>query len=123
MVLPGMKTGLIVFLATVPLAFSLNARAEEQPAFHNGIAIVGDLKYPVGFPRFDYVNPDAPKGGELRLSANGTFDSFNPLLAKGEAAPGITHVFESLMKSSEEEISASYGLLAEGVSYPDDMSY
>jgi len=123
MVLPGMKTGLIVFLATVPLAFSLNARAEEQPAFHNGIAIVGDLKYPVGFPRFDYVNPDAPKGGELRLSANGTFDSFNPLLAKGEAAPGITHVFESLMKSSEDEISASYGLLAEGVSYPDDMSY
>lgn len=123
MALQRLRTGLVVVLATMPLAFGLNAQAEEQPAFRNGIAIVGDLKHPDGFPRFDYVNPDAPKGGELRLSANGTFDTFNPLLAKGEAAPGVTFVFDTLMKSAEDEISTAYGLLAEGVAFPDDVSY
>lgn len=60
--------------------------------------------------------------GILRLSTAGTFDTLNPLLAKGEAATGLSLVFDTLMKSTEEELSASYGLLAEGVSYPNDIS-
>ncbi len=80
-------------------------------------------KYKAGFARFDYVNPDAPKGGELRLSENGTFDTFNPILAKGEEATAVSSlVFDTLLKSAEDEITTSYGLLAEGVSYPNDIS-
>jgi microcin C transport system substrate-binding protein len=63
-----------------------------------------------------------PKGGGLRLSASGTYDTFNPVLAKGETAIGLTLPFETLMKSPDDELLASYGLLAEGVSYPDDVS-
>jgi microcin C transport system substrate-binding protein len=122
MVFPVLRTGLVVLLATMPLASSLPAQAQEQPVWRNGIALVGDLKYPSGFPRFDYVNPDAPKGGELRLSASGTFDTFNFVLDKGVAAAGLNRVYETLLKRSEDEIASVYGLLAEGMSYPDDRS-
>ncbi|MBP1851712.1 extracellular solute-binding protein [Rhizobium halophytocola] len=100
--------------------------AGQEPVFHHGIALDHALKYPVGFKQFDYVNPDAPKGGTLRLTSTGTFDTFNPILDKGELAPGLTYgrsyVFETLMQQSEDEINTSYGLLAEGVSFPKDIS-
>lgn len=98
------------------------AHAQEAPKWRIGVATVGDLKHPDGFDHFDYVDPQAPKGGELKLSSTGTFDTFNPVLAKGETADGLSHVFDTLMKSADDEITASYGLLAEGVSYPDDIS-
>ncbi len=106
------------------LVLSGGAGAEDArtPQWRNGVATAGDLKHPDGFAHFDYVNPDAPKGGELRLSALGTFDTFNPLLARGEAASGLSLVFDTLMQPAEDEITASYGLLAEAVSYPDDIS-
>jgi microcin C transport system substrate-binding protein len=85
--------------------------------------LVGEPKYPEGFARFDYVNPDAPKGGTLRLSEDGSFDTLNPVPAKGDLAVGLGLVFETLMVSSEDEISADYGLLAEAVRYPDDYSW
>jgi microcin C transport system substrate-binding protein len=87
------------------------------------MATVGDLKYKPGFPRFDYVNPAAPKGGNLNLSVAGTFDTFNPVAQKGNAAAGLLLVFDTLLTSSEEEVTASYGLLAESFAYPDDMSF
>jgi microcin C transport system substrate-binding protein len=100
------------------------ARAEDAaPVWRTGISTIGELKHPDGFAHFDYVDPDAPKGGELKLSETGTYDTFNPVLAKGEAATGVTSlVFDTLLKSAEDEITAAYGLLAEGVSYPDDIS-
>jgi microcin C transport system substrate-binding protein len=105
-----------VFLATGPVV-------AQEPVWHGGISTIGELKHKDGFARFDYVNPDAPKGGELKLSETGTYDTFNPILSKGEAATGVTTlVFDTLLKSAEDEITASYGLLAEGVSYPDDFS-
>ena len=66
-------------------------------------------------------------GGEVKLSSNGTFDTLNPVLYKGNPVAGISSlgaglVFDSLLKSADDEISSSYGLLAEGVSYPDDIS-
>ncbi|WP_026169040.1 extracellular solute-binding protein [Sinorhizobium meliloti] len=113
--------------ATAFLAMSLflmpTAEAQEQPVWHHGLSLVDELKYPPGFAHFDYVNPDAPKGGELRLSQTGTFDSFNPLLAtKGEPAVGLSLVFDTLLKPADDEISTAYGLLAESVSFPDDIS-
>ncbi|MGC4410481.1 extracellular solute-binding protein [Rhizobium sp. ST-5] len=106
------------------LAFTPSHGAAEETAepFRHGVSILGDLKYPPGFAHFDYVNPQAPKGGTLRMSATGTFDSFNPVLDRGEAAPGLINVFDTLLKDTSDEISTGYGLLAEGVSFPEDIS-
>jgi microcin C transport system substrate-binding protein len=93
-----------------------------DPQLRIGTAILGDLKYQPGFQHFDYVNPAAPKGGELKLSENGTFDTLNPILSKGNLAGNVSLVYDTLLKSSMDEPYSSYGLLAEGVSYPDDVS-
>ncbi len=111
--------------AVLALALVSGAAAQDavSPVWRNGISTIGALKHPDGFAHFDYVNPDAPKGGELKLSETGTYDTFNLILSKGEAATGVgSLVFDTLLKSAEDEITASYGLLAEGVSYPDDFS-
>ena len=110
--------------AVLALAFATGAAAQDAaPVWRSGISTIGELKHPDGFAHFDYVNPDAPKGGELKLSETGTYDTFNLILSKGEAATGVgSLVFDTLLKSAEDEITASYGLLAEGVSYPDDFS-
>ncbi|WP_180898410.1 extracellular solute-binding protein [Martelella soudanensis] len=85
-------------------------------------ALTGTPQYPQDFSHFDYANPDAPKGGELKLSATGTFDSLNPVPYGGNKAIGLGLVFETLMASSEDEINAMYGLLAEAFRYPEDIS-
>lgn len=95
---------------------------EPEHQWRHGIATVGELKYPEGFAHFDYVDPQAPKGGALRLAVEGSFDTLNPLLARGEPASGLSQVFETLMVSADDELSSMYGLLAESLSYPDDYS-
>lgn len=85
----------------------------------------GDPQYPEGFPNFDYVNPEAPKGGTLNLAvvANG-FDSFNPFVIRGVAAAGInTYLYDTLMESSADEPFSAYGLIAESIETPEDRSY
>lgn len=78
-------------------------------------------KYPDNFSHFDYVNPNAPRGGELVLSAVGSFDSFNPYLLKGIAADGLgVLMFETLMAASLDEPFSQYGLLAEDVQLAED---
>ncbi|MCJ8054510.1 extracellular solute-binding protein [Shinella curvata] len=117
--------GRILVTAALSLALTTGVVAQDaaSPVWRSGISTIGELKHPNGFERFDYVNPDAPKGGELKLSETGTYDTFNLILSKGEAATGVgSLVFDTLLKSAEDEITASYGLLAEGVSYPDDFS-
>jgi microcin C transport system substrate-binding protein len=114
------KLGLL-FSVIGSLVLPFGATAQEQN-FRIGTSTIDELKYKPGFTHFDYVNPDAPKGGDLNLSVAGTYDTFNPILSKGEAATGLTLVFETLLKSADDELLASYGLLAEGVSYPDDVS-
>lgn len=87
----------------------------------HAIAMHGSPKYPADFTHFDYANPDAPKGGTLRLASEGSFDSFNPFIPKGDAAdPGV---YETLMTSSDDEAFTEYGLLAETVEYPADRSW
>ncbi|MFT4265741.1 MAG: extracellular solute-binding protein [Xenophilus sp.] len=84
----------------------------------------GDVKYPPGFTHFDYVNPDAPKGGEIRLVppvAVTQFDKFNPFTLKGTPPAGLTElVFETLLIGNLEEPSTAYGLLAEDVAVAPD---
>ena len=65
-----------------------------------GLSLFGDLKYGPGFTHFDYANPDAPKGGTMRLSAIGTFDTLNPFVIKGVPAAGIRQIFDTLSTAS-----------------------
>jgi microcin C transport system substrate-binding protein len=103
-----------------PLAGS--AGADESGPQH-AIAIYGDIKYPADFTHFDYVNPDAPRGGTLALSASGTFDSLNPYILKGTPAAGLTLTTETLMAPSLDEPFTYYGLVAETVETPEDRSW
>ena len=112
---------LSICLTVLGLAFSV-CTANAEGDWKHATALMGEPKYEKGFERFDYVNPDAPKGGELRMSEEGTFDTFNQVLARGDTAVGLSLVFDTLMVPSEEEVSVSYGLVAEGVSFPDDIS-
>ena len=98
------------------------AAAEDAPIRRHALSLIGEPKYPAGFAHFDYVNPDAPKGGLVRMADIGSFDSLNPVLYKGEAAGGLGLVYENLMADSLEESSTSYGLIAEWASYPSDYS-
>src|ERR1700722_18598574 len=79
------------------------------------LAIMGDLKYPKDFKHFDYVNPNAPKGGIVRLGVQGTFDNFNPAVSglKGNMAAGLELVHPSLITRSLDEVGSNYGYLAE----------
>jgi microcin C transport system substrate-binding protein len=105
-------------------AMSGVAVAETAKTWKHGLSLFGDLKYADGFKNFEYVNPQAPQGGVVRLAALGTFDNFNSVVqgVKGNMAPGDNFVTETLTTSALDEVSTSYGLLAESVSHPDDFS-
>lgn len=92
-------------------------------AIHRGhaIAMFGEPKYPPGFAHFDYVNPEAPQGGTLRLGVTGTFDSFNPYVIKGNAAAAAEA--ETLTVSSADEPFTQYGLIAGEIVWPEDRSW
>ena len=102
---------------------SLPAGAADAPKPVHGLAMHGDLKYGPDFKHFDYVNPDAPKGGTVRLGATGTFDSFNPFIIKGTAAGASGFVYDTLMDDAADEPFSQYGRLAETVTMPEDRSW
>jgi microcin C transport system substrate-binding protein len=106
-----------VVLAAPAFADSLPTGPQE------GIALRGAPKYAPGFQHFDYVNADAPKGGDLHLSAIGTFDTVNPFTLKGVQAEGASAVFETLMASSLDEAMSEYGLIAESVTVAPDRTW
>ncbi len=89
----------------------------------HGISKFGNLKYPASFPHLDYVNPDAPKGGEIAIWGFGTFDSMNPYSRKGRAGALSSIFFESLLTGTADEVSSNYGLIAESLEYPEDRSW
>lgn len=116
-----LTVALTVALA-VPLAGLLTGPAQAEDTHHHALSLIGKPKYPPNFTHFDFVNPDAPKGGIVRMADIGSFDSLNPVLYRGERAAGLQLINESLMSSSIGEPSASYALIAEWVSYPEDYS-
>ena len=99
--------------------------APEAQAVY-AIAQYGEPKYPADFKHFDYVNPDAPKGGTLVLanpSRLTSFDKFNPFTLRGNPAPGVDLMFESLTIGSSDEVASAYGLLADDIKIaPDGLS-
>jgi len=109
-----------VYLALLLFA---GAAAADGTYKGHGIAMHGDLKYGPDFTHFDYVNPDAPKGGELRLYGLGTFDSFNPFIIKGNPDNDSGRIYDTLMVGSADEPFSEYGLLAESIETPADRSW
>lgn len=100
-----------------------NDQADGNITTGHGIAMHGDLKYPADFTHFDYVNPDAPKGGNVRLGSSGSYDSLNGFIVKGVSADGLGSIYDTLLTSSADEPLSEYGLLAETVTTPDDRSW
>jgi microcin C transport system substrate-binding protein len=116
-------------------AGAIGTRISAQPAAdaeRHGISSFGDLKYPAGFSNFDYVDPNAPKGGTFSQIGPGTifnqnqltFNSLNSYILRGDAAQGMELTFASLMARAEDEPDAMYGLAARAVSIsPDGLTY
>jgi len=123
------RTGKIVVTAIAVVmswvAIAASASAEQIVHTAHGLTLYGELKYGPGATRFDYVNPDAPKGGTFRFSFSSTFDNLNPFIVAGTAPaqslPPL--VYESLMQRGGDEPASVYGLVAESVTYPDDYSW
>jgi microcin C transport system substrate-binding protein len=90
--------------------------------FH-GVAMHGKPKYGPLFSNFDYVNPNAPKGGNVRLNAIGTFDNLNAFTLKGVSAVGLGSLHDTLLTSSSDEAFSEYGLIAESIEMPKDRSW
>jgi len=107
-------------LMVLALLFTTPTFADDA---QQGIALHGTPKYAPGFTHFDYVNPDAPKGGEIRLDSLGTFDTVNPFTLKGVAADNAAIVFETLMVKSLDEPFTEYGWVAESTTVASDRSW
>ena len=107
------------------LWLALPAVAQQEITTAHGFTLFGELKYGPDATHFDYVNPDAPKGGTYRFSFAASFDNLNPFIVAGNAPvtslPFI--VYQSLMERSGDEPASVYGLIAESVTYPADYSW
>lgn len=115
---------LFVFAGTIPAGVD-TAKAKDAGTAqvrHHALSLIGTPKYPADFKHFDYVNPTAPKGGEVRIGASGSYDTLNIFTAKGDSADGLGLLYDSLMDTSLDQPSTAYCLLCEWVSYPDDFS-
>ncbi len=103
-------------------ALAVPTRAETVIKSH-GISTFGDLPLPADFTHLPYVNPDAPKGGEISQWAPGSFDSFNPYAIAGNAAALSPIFYESILSGTLDDVSAAYCLLCETMEYPEDRSW
>ena len=110
-------------IAAIAFAAMLAVRPAGAAENSHGLAMHGDLKYPAGFTNFDYVNPNAPKGGTVRLNAVGTYDSFNGFIVKGNPGAGLGFIYDNLMYGSADEAFSQYGQLAQSVEMPKDRSW
>jgi microcin C transport system substrate-binding protein len=102
------------------------AKIPEHTTTTSAIALYGEPKYPANFNHFDYVNPDAPKGGTVHLSGIGSYDSFNPFALRGTSAISILNLsqtYDALMTQSADEPTTWYPLIAESITYPDDYAW
>ena len=107
----------MIFCALLPISFFANSES-----WSDAISMYGDLKYKNNFKHFAYANPDAPKGGTFKQASVGSFDSLNPFIVKGNAAAGITRIYDTLLAQSTDEPFSLYGLIAEKIKVADDYS-
>lgn len=135
------RTAGLSLAALALLGLDAPAFADDgQVTKSHGLAILAKPALPPGFPYFPYVNPNATKGGDVTLSAVGTFDNFNPFILRGSATMGLMgsfvilpggsgsgssvgHIWESLLTSSADEADAGYGHIAESVEVPADKMW
>ena len=111
------------FLILALAGFAVAARAETVIAAH-AITTFGDPpKYAADFTHLDYVNPDAPKGGEISIWTSGGFDSMNPYSVKGRSAALASAPYESILTGTSDEIGTSYCLLCSTMEYPEGRSW
>ncbi len=115
------------YILALLTCIGLTGQAAAEVTISHGYSAFGDLKYGSDFTHFDYANPDAPQGGTIsqrQLYGTPTFNSMNIFIIKGDSAPEIGHhVYDSLMVRAYDEPDAIYGLIAETIEYPDDLSY
>lgn len=109
----------LLFVLLLTTAGSSFAETHQSHA----IAMHGEPQLPADFKHFDYVRPDAPKGGTLRLALQGNYDSLNQFIAKGNAADHLNLIYDTLTTASGDEAFTEYGLLAERIEWPDDRSW
>lgn len=116
--LPVAGAALIWALSVLP------GQSQEDLTVTHGISTFGDLKYDADFEHLDYVNPDAPQGGELSFAwSSGNFDSVHPYTRVGRPAVLSNIFFESMLTGTADEIGSSYCLLCETMAFPEDRSY
>jgi len=123
-----MRAAALAVLTTLSLLAPASAALAADAPWRHATSLIGEPKYPEGFAHYDYVNPDAPKGGTLHQAAVGTFDSLNPYIVQGVPAAGLSpfgggNLYDTLMAQSLDQAGTTYGLVAEAVSYPDDFSW
>lgn len=116
-----MKTILFALVLSLFVALPI---ASDQPNYKGpAISMYGDLKYGPDFKHFDYANPNAPKGGTVKMSASGTYDSMNQFILKGVWAYALGLIYDSLTEHARDEPFSEYGLLAESIEVPPDRSW
>ena len=110
-----------VVLSAALLTGQALAAGTNGPA--HGMAMHGEPNYPADFPHFDFVNPNAPKGGSRTTEAIGTYDSFNPFIIRGNPATGVGFIYDTLTVSAADEPFTQYCLLCETIEVPEDRSW
>ena len=105
-----------------PLARRGLAQAPATRRTH-ALSLLGDPALPADFPHWPWVNPEAPKGGEVTMTALGSFDSFNPYILRGTAAVGVPLLFDTLLRESADEASTEYGHLVAAIEVPADNTW
>jgi microcin C transport system substrate-binding protein len=119
---PMLKVIAVAAVSALAVCAQAGGAGAEDSGWMHATGLIDKPKYPPDFKRFDYVNPDAPKGGLVRMSDTGTFDSLNLVPAKGATPLGLGLIYDSLMTDSLDEVSTEYGLLADKLKYPADYS-
>jgi microcin C transport system substrate-binding protein len=117
--------GLVAALSVAIPLMAGNAVAQQPSQAEqkrHAITLITEPAYKADFKHFDWVNPNAPKGGHIRLWAEGSFDSLNPFTLSGVSAAELDNTYDNLMVPSADELNVMYGLVAEWVSYPEDFS-
>ena len=119
-----LRPAIAAILCFAALPAPLSAGAEEPRVVSaTSIAMRGEAKHGEGFAHFDYVNPDAPKGGSVTLAAVGTYDSFHRYALRGDVCAGYQYFYDTLMTGSDDETDALYPLIAEKIEYAEDYSF
>src|SRR5690242_20002828 len=114
----------VAAVLTAALVFLASAAWGQEPVTRtSALAEFSTPKYAVGFAHFDYVNPDAPKGGAVVMAEPGSFDSLNSIILRGQVPRSIGLIADTLFVQSADELDVAYGLIAESAEYPEDKSW